>query len=79
MFKTETAYNHFLAKHKNLSLAEKHAFYCSIIFEHKSPGTPMPNDFPKFVTATWKKKKNLNSFRSSLQSKYGKDYFTQSI
>ena len=72
-YKTETAFNHFLAKHQNLSLAEKYSLYCSIVFEHKCPGVPMPSDFPVFVTATWKKKKNLNSFRSSLQSKYGKE------
>ncbi len=72
-FKTDTAYNSFIAKHPKLSLSEKHRAYCSIVFESYDADLVMPEDFPKFVTDAWKKKKNLNSFRASLQGKYGKD------
>ena len=43
-----------------------------IVFTQSGTNLSMPKDFPKFVTDTWKNKKNLNSFRASLQSKYGK-------
>ncbi len=33
----------------------------------------MPEDFPDFAIDSWKNKKNLNSFKSALQSKYGKE------
>lgn len=72
-FKSNAAYNNFIANHKKKSLAEKQKSYCQIVFAHAKSKTAMPSDFPKFVTETWKKKKNLNSFRSSLQNKYGKE------
>ena len=72
-FKSNAAYNNFIANHKKKSLAEKQKTYCQIVFAHAKSKTAMPSDFPKFVTETWKKKKNLNSFRSSLQNKYGKE------
>ena len=72
-FKSNAAYNTFIANHKNMSLADKHKTYCQIVFAHAKNKVAMPSDFPKFVTETWKKKKNLNSFRASLQTKYGKE------
>ncbi len=72
-FKSNTTYNNYIANHKKRSLAEKQKSYCQIVFAHSKNSVAMPSDFPKFVTETWKKKKNLNSFRSSLQTKYGKD------
>ena len=72
-FKSNATYNNYIANHPQKSLAEKQELYCQIVFAHAKNSTSMPSDFPKFVTETWKKKKNLNSFRSSLQTKYGKD------
>ncbi len=72
-FKSNATYNTFIANHKKKSLADKHKTYCQIVFAHAKNKIAMPSDFPKFVTETWKKKKNLNSFRSSLQTKYGKE------
>ena len=72
-FKSNAAYNNYIVNHKKKSLAEKQKSYCQIVFAHAKSKTAMPSDFPKFVTETWKKKKNLNSFRSSLQNKYGKE------
>ena len=73
VFKSNATYNTFIANHKKKSLADKHKSYCQIVFAHAKGKVAMPSDFPKFVTETWKKKKNLNSFRSSLQTKYGKE------
>ena len=73
VFKSNATYNDFIANHKKKSLADKHKSYCQIVFAHAKNKVAMPSDFPKFVTETWKKKKNLNSFRSSLQTKYGKE------
>ncbi len=72
--KSGSAYSNFLSKHKAMTTAEKQAAYCRLIFETAEPKLDMPKDFPQFVTDTWKKKKNLNSFRAALQSKYGKDH-----
>lgn len=72
-FKSNATYNTFIANHKKKSLADKQKSYCQIVFTHAKSKVAMPSDFPKFVAETWKKKKNLNSFRSSLQTKYGKE------
>lgn len=72
-FKSDATYNNYIANHKKMSLADKQKSYCQTVFAHAKSKVAMPADFPKFVTETWKKKKNLNSFRSSLQTKYGKD------
>ena len=74
-FKTDVTYDLFMEDHKKLSLNEKRALYCKIVFAQSETNLTMPNDFPKFVTETWKQKKNLNSFRASLQAKYGKDMY----
>ena len=71
--KSGSAYSNFLSKHKPMTTEEKQAAYCRMIFETAEPKAEMPEDFPQFVTDTWKKKKNLNSFRAALQSKYGKE------
>lgn len=72
-FKSNAYYNTYIANHEKMSLAEKYQSYCSIVFVISKSEVTMPVDFPSFVTTTWKKKKNLNSFRSSLMSQYGKE------
>ncbi len=72
-FKAKTAYSEFLSKHQKLSLSDKQKQYCSIVFAISAPGETMPNDFPSFVISSWKKKANLNSFKASLQQRYGKE------
>ena len=72
-FKADTSYSNYISRHEKLNPAEKQNSYCSIVFELSDTDLTMPEDFSKFVTDTWKNKKNLNSFRASLQSKYGKD------
>lgn len=72
-FKTDTAYASFISKHAKMSLTDKQKAYCSMVFELGDSKLEMPKDFPKFVIDNWKKKKNLNSFRAALQSKYGKE------
>ena len=74
-FKSDPSYNTFLENHIKLSPEEKRIRYCTIVFSLSEPKLEMPKDFPKFVTETWKKKKNLNSFRAALQTKYGKDKY----
>ena len=72
-FKSDTAYTNFISKHKSMSLTEKHQAYCSIVFSIMAPTETMPKDFPKYITDSWKAKKNLNSLRALLQQKYGKE------
>lgn len=72
-FKMDTAYNHFIAKHKNMNLAEKHHAYCTIVFSVMAPDEVMPDDFPKHLLDFWLKKRNLNSLKALLQQKYGKE------
>ena len=72
-FKADTSYSNYISKHEKLNPAEKQNSYCSIVFELSDTDLTMPEDFSKFVTDTWKNKKNLNSFRASLQSRYGKE------
>ena len=73
VFKSDTAYSDYCSRHKTMSLAEKQKKFCMIVFAHAASKVVMPPNFPSFVTETWTKKKNLNSFRSSLQAKYGKE------
>lgn len=72
-FKTDNAYNNFIAKHNDMSLAEKHQSYCSIVFSVMAPEEVMPDDFPKRIYDFWLKKKNLNSLKALLQQEYGKE------
>lgn len=72
-FKMDTAYNHFIAKHKDMNLTEKHHAYCSIVFSTMAPDETMPDDFPKNLLDFWLKKRNLNSLKALLQQKYGKE------
>jgi hypothetical protein len=72
-FKSDATYSNYIANHKKKSLEEKQKSYCQIVFAHAKNKVAMPADFPEFVTETWNKKKNLNSFRASLQTKYGKE------
>lgn len=71
-FKSDTAYTNYINKHNQINTKDKQHTYCSIVFELSSEKLAMPEDFPEFVTSTWKKKKNLNSFRAALQTKYDK-------
>ena len=73
VFKSDKAYSDYCSSHKTMSLSEKQKKFCMIVFAHAASKVVMPPNFPSFVTETWKKKKNLNSFRSSLQAKYGKE------
>lgn len=68
-FKSDSSFTNYLNKHKAMNQKEKQNLYCSIIFEKNN--TTMPTDFPMFVMDAWKKKKNLNSLRAALQTKYG--------
>ena len=76
--KSGSSYSNFLSKHKAMTIAEKQEAYCRLVFEtgggNGESGIEMPDGFSAFVTDTWKKKKNLNSFRAALQSKYGKEH-----
>ncbi len=67
-FKSDTSFTNYLNKHKEMSQKEKHIYYCNIIFQKNN--ITMPTDFLMFVIGTWKKKKNLNSLRAALQTKY---------
>ncbi len=73
-FKGDNVYNTYIEKHEEMSLEEKQKRYCSIVFELSDTELNVPDDFAKFITDIWSKKKNLNSFRASLLGKYGKDY-----
>lgn len=72
-FKKDTAYNNFLSRHKTLTLKEKRQTYCSIVFSMMAPSEIMPENFPEFLVESWCRKKNLNSLKSLLQQKYGKE------
>ena len=72
-FKPENAFNNFLAKHEKMNTTDKQQAYCSIIFSMMAPTEPMPKDFPKYLMDSWENKKNLNSLKSLLQQKYGKE------
>lgn len=72
-FKSDNAYNNYISKHKHEYTKEKQYSYCSIVFELSEEKLSMPEDFPAFIMASWKSKKNLNSFKSALQSKYKKE------
>lgn len=72
-FKSDTAYASYISKHKPENTKEKLNTYCSIVFELSEEKLEMPEDFPDFAIDSWKNKKNLNSFKSALQSKYGKE------
>lgn len=72
-FKSDNAYASYISKHKPENTQEKLNTYCSIVFELSEEKLEMPEDFPDFAIDSWKNKKNLNSFKSALQSKYGKE------
>ncbi|MBP5732607.1 MAG: hypothetical protein J6W66_02105 [Lachnospiraceae bacterium] len=72
-FKTDAAYNQFIAAHSPMTKEEKCKYYCSLVFDLHGSNMTMPEDFPQFALKTWKQKMNLNSFRASLQGKYGKE------
>lgn len=72
-FKSDAAYANDIAKHESLSVERKQELYCSIVFELSEQSLELPKDFPQFAIAAWRKKNNLNSFRASLQGKYGKN------
>lgn len=72
-FKSDNAYVSYISKHKSENTKEKLNTYCSIVFELSEEKLEMPEDFPDFAIGSWKNKKNLNSFKSALQGKYGKE------
>ena len=69
----DSEYTDFIKNHIFLPVSEKRNRYCSIAFELNH--VKMPKDFPDFVLKTWRKKSNLNSFRSALLTQYGKDKY----
>ncbi len=71
--KSGNAYGDFLAAHAPMSLNEKRDKYCSIVFSVSLPGESIPDGFSEHLWNSWNEKKNLNSLRSSLQQKYGKN------
>lgn len=71
--KSGNAYGDFLAAHAPMSLNEKRDKYCSIVFSVSLPGESIPEGFSEHLWNSWNEKKNLNSLRSSLQQKYGKN------
>lgn len=73
IFKSDATYNSFISSHAVMNLKEKQRLYCSIVFQVSAPAETMPEDFPKYIVEAWKKKKNLNSLKSMLQQKYGRE------
>lgn len=72
-FKSDPAYDAFLAGHENLSPDERQRNYCSIIFACAGNGSSMPDDLTETIMKSWKRKNNLNSLRAALISKYGRE------
>lgn len=72
-FKSDSSYRSFLQGHKKLSTGEKCRAYCEIVFA--KAGVEMPKGFSEYVLESWKKKKNLNTLRGALMTRYGKNNF----
>ncbi len=72
-FKSDPAYNTYIADHKHLSTEEKQNEYCHLAFKAGGSETECPDDFAQVVMRSRDGKKNLNSLRATLQNKYGKD------
>lgn len=76
-FKTDSKYNTFLENHIKLGTADKLTHYCLAVFAQNGAGLSAPKGFAKYVIETWRSKKNLNSLRAALQSRYGNEnYYT---
>ena len=71
-FKADSSYKSFMEEHQAFSREEKIALYCRIVFL-RARIQEMPEEFPRFLVDSWMKKRNLNSLRAALQSRYGKD------
>ena len=56
-----------------LAVLEKFEKYCGLVFKFSETKVSCPEDFSKFLLDAEDKRKNLNSFRSALQRKYGKE------
>ena len=72
-FKSPTAYTEFMTEHAEMTLPDKLDMYCAIVFAANGGGLAMPDGFAAAALDAWRRKKNLNSFRSALQEKYGKE------
>ena len=68
--KNDASCRSFLQSHRKLSTSEKCKAYCEIVFS--KAGVEMPEGFSDTVTESWKKKKNLNTLRGTLMTRYGK-------
>lgn len=71
-FKPENAFHSFISRHQKLDLADRRKLYCSIVAELSEDEIYLPDDFSEFIMEVWPKKRNLNSFRASLEKKYTK-------
>lgn len=65
----------------NWNQREKFRHYCEVIFAHSDSKEECPSDFADFLVDAQDKRQNLNSLRSAIQKKYGKErgrelYFT---
>ena len=56
-----------------LSQVEKFTKYCNLLFDLSENKVKCPTGFAEFVLEAEDKRKNLNSFRSALVKKYGKE------
>lgn len=52
---------------------EKFEVYCRLVFDHSEFAGDAPGDFAEFLFESNGKRKNLNSLRAALLSRYGKD------
>lgn len=55
------------------SQKERFEIYCQLVFSHSEYSEEAPEDFAEFLYQSNGKRKNLNSLRAALQSRYGKD------
>ncbi len=55
------------------SQKERFEVYCQLVFSHSEYTDEAPEDFAEFLYQANGKRKNLNSLRAALQSRYGKD------
>lgn len=72
-FKKKDLFDSFSKEHEELSKEQKQELYCSVVFERYGTNVTMPWGFSECVMKSWRRKKNLNSLRDSIQEHYGKE------
>ena len=70
-FKIKNSFANFLKKHDKMDTTEKQKKYCEILFANEPTLRVVPDDFYRFAIDTWRKKQNLNVFKSLLKHEYG--------